>query len=182
MDGSTIEKVMPTGMFPTEPYFIPSPNAAGEDDGIVLVSGIDGEKRKGFLRVYNASSMELVTHATAPKLTLFGIHSRFYPFDVGCEQDDCTPEDFSSTTEQQFSSTTVTESTTPEDFSSTTEPQFSSTIVTESTTPEDFSPTTEPPFSSTTVTEITTVSSAILTVPSFLLLAPFALMLSRFTL
>ena len=96
VDGTTIEKEMPTGMFPTEPYFIQAPNAVNEDDGVILVSGIDGEKKKGFLRVYNASSMELMTHATAPKLSLFGIHSRFYPFDIGCEFDDCTPEDPSS--------------------------------------------------------------------------------------
>merc|ERR1712062_696264 len=96
VDGSAIEKEMPTGMFPTEPYFIPTPNAVNEDDGIVLVSGVDGQKKKGFIRIYNASSMEVITHGTAPKLTLFGIHSRFYPFDIGCELEDCTPSSSSS--------------------------------------------------------------------------------------
>ena len=97
VDGSVIEKKMPTGLFPTEPYFIPAPNAVKEDDGVVLVMGIDGQKQKGFVQVYNATNMELMTHATAPKLTLFGIHSRFYPFDIGCEEEDCTPKDISKT-------------------------------------------------------------------------------------
>ena len=100
VDGSVIEKKMPTGMFPTEPFFISSPNATKEDDGIVLVSGIDGHKKKGFIRIFNASTMEVITHGTAPKLSLFGLHSRFYPFDIGCEKGDCTPEDTPTTTEQ----------------------------------------------------------------------------------
>ena len=89
---------MPTGNFPTEPYFIPSPNSTNEDDGVVLVSGIDGERKRGFVRVYNATTMKVIAHGIAPKLTLFGIHSRFYPFGIGCEKEDCTPEDDDSTT------------------------------------------------------------------------------------
>ena len=43
--------------------------------------------------IYDAATMELLFHATAPKKTLFGIHSKFYPFDVGCStmDNDCTP-------------------------------------------------------------------------------------------
>ena len=100
VDGSVIEKKMPTGMFPTEPYFVSSPNATKEDDGIVLVSGIDGQKKKGFIHIFNASTMEVITHGTAPKPLLFGLHSRFYPFDIGCEKGDCTPEDIQTSTEQ----------------------------------------------------------------------------------
>jgi carotenoid cleavage dioxygenase-like enzyme len=96
--GSLIEDIMPTGMFPTEPYFIPTPNSKNEDDGVVLVSGIDGERKRGFIRVYNATNMDLIAHGTAPKLTLFGVHSRFYPFDIGCEEEDCTPKEDDSTT------------------------------------------------------------------------------------
>ena len=90
-DGSIIEKELPDGLFPSEPIFVPHPNATHEDDGVVLMSGIDGGRGKGFLMVYNATTMDVVFHATAPKLTLFGVHSKFFPFSVGCTETDCTP-------------------------------------------------------------------------------------------
>ena len=71
----------------------PRPGATAEDDGVVMFSGIDGGRERGFLMIYDAATMELLYHATAPKKTLFGIHSKFYPFDVGCStmDGDCTP-------------------------------------------------------------------------------------------
>jgi len=95
-DGTIIEKELPDGLFPSEPIFVPHPNATHEDDGVVLMSGIDGGREKGFLIVYNATTMDVVLHATAPKLTLFGVHSKFFPFTVGCKESDCTPKDTSA--------------------------------------------------------------------------------------
>jgi len=95
-DGTIIEKELPDGLFPSEPIFVPHPNAVHEDDGVVLMSGIDGGREKGFLMVYNATTMDVVLHATAPKLTLFGVHSKFFPFTVGCKESDCTPNDSST--------------------------------------------------------------------------------------
>jgi carotenoid cleavage dioxygenase-like enzyme len=34
-------------MFAQEPQFIPSPNPTSEDDGVLLVQGVDGTKNKG---------------------------------------------------------------------------------------------------------------------------------------
>ena len=50
--------------------------------------------------IYDAATMELLFHATAPKKTLFGIHSKFYSFDVGCStmDNDCTPPPATATT------------------------------------------------------------------------------------
>ena len=92
-DGSVILREMPDGCFPTEPIFVARPNATAEDDGVVLLSGIDGGRERGFLMVFDGMTMDLLFHATAPKKTLFGIHSKFYPFDIGCAQidGDCTP-------------------------------------------------------------------------------------------
>ena len=58
-----------------------------------MFSGIDGGRERGFLMIYDAATMELLFHATAPRKTLFGIHSKFYPFDIGCStvDGDCTP-------------------------------------------------------------------------------------------
>ena len=52
------------------------PGATEEDDGVVMFSGIDGGRERGFLMIYDAATMELLFHATAPRKTLFGIHSK----------------------------------------------------------------------------------------------------------
>ena len=38
---------MPDGLFPQEPWFVESPDATEEDDGVLLVQGVDGIKQKG---------------------------------------------------------------------------------------------------------------------------------------
>ena len=86
-----IRREMPDGLFPTEPIFIPAPDATTEDDGVLVMGGIDARKKVGFLMVYDASNMELLYHASAPRLTLQGIHAKFYPFEAGCSVEDCTP-------------------------------------------------------------------------------------------
>ena len=89
--GEVIRKELPDGLFPTEPIFVADPTGTEEDDGVILMSGVDGGKEKGFIVVYNATNMEEIYRGTAPKKTLLGLHSKFYPFHVGCSQDDCTP-------------------------------------------------------------------------------------------
>merc|ERR1712038_1422379 len=66
-DGTIIRRGMPDGCFPTEPIFVARPGATAEDDGVVMFSGIDGGKDRGFIMVYNAATMELLYHATAPR-------------------------------------------------------------------------------------------------------------------
>ena len=104
-DGSIIKKELPDGMFPTEPIFVAAPGSAAEDDGVILMPGVDGGKEKGFIMIYNATTMEVLYQGLAPKMSLFGLHSKFYPFHVGCSQNDCTPETKATTT-----TTTTTES------------------------------------------------------------------------
>ena len=94
--GVVIRKEMPDGHFPTEPIFVPAPNATVEDDGVVIMGGVNGRGKVGFIMVFNATNMDLLYKADAPKLTLFGIHSHFYPFTKGCSQDDCTPSSSTS--------------------------------------------------------------------------------------
>ena len=89
--GEVIRKELPDGLFPTEPIFVVDPEGTEEDDGVILMSGVDGDKEKGFIMVLNATNMEELYYGTAPKKTLLGLHSKFYPFHVGCSQDDCTP-------------------------------------------------------------------------------------------
>ena len=95
--GEVIRKELPDGLFPTEPIFVADPVGTEEDDGVILMSGVDGGREKGFIIMYNATNMEELYRGTAPKKTLLGLHSKFYPFHVGCSQDDCTPS-YSGTT------------------------------------------------------------------------------------
>ena len=153
--GELLEAEMPNGLFPTEPIFLAAPDAKAEDDGVVLMSGVDGRQGKGFLMIYNASTMELMLHATAPKLTLLGLHSRFYRFDQGCEFDDCSP-DVGSTVSSTVGSTvsTTAGSTVSSTADSTVSSTESSTVY--STASSAVSSTAESTVSST---EGSTVSS-----------------------
>ena len=133
--GETIQKKLPNGLFPTEPIFVARPGAVDEDDGVVVMSGIDGGKEKGYVIVYNAKTMEVLFRATAPRKTLFGVHSKFYSFTDGCSEPDgdCTPEERGSThptpsTTSTKPSTSPTSSATPNPTTSTTShPETSST-------------------------------------------------------
>merc|ERR1712055_984471 len=91
--GETIQKKLPNGLFPTEPIFVARPGAVDEDDGVVVMSGIDGGKEKGYVIIYDAKTMDVLFRATATRKTLFGVHSKFFSFTDGCWQPggDCTP-------------------------------------------------------------------------------------------
>merc|ERR1712004_765033 len=75
----------------------------------------------------NAKNMDVLFHATAPRKTLFGVHSKFYSFTDGCSEPDgdCTPEERGTTnstpsTTSTKPSTSPTSSATPSPTSSTT--------------------------------------------------------------
>ena len=40
--GEIIRKELPDGLFPTEPIFVADPAGTEEDDGVILMSGVDG--------------------------------------------------------------------------------------------------------------------------------------------
>ena len=42
-----LDHEFPHGMFPQEPIFVPSPDATEEDDGVLLVQGVDAHQEKG---------------------------------------------------------------------------------------------------------------------------------------
>ena len=129
--GETIQKKLPNGLFPTEPLFVGRPGAEDEDDGVVVMSGIDGGKEKGYVIVYNATDMEEIFRATAPRKTLFGVHSKFFSFTDGCWQPggDCTP-----TTDPTNKPTDPNDPTGPTDPTSdpTTDPNNASSPMTSS--------------------------------------------------
>ena len=111
-EGSLIIKQMPEGMFPTEPIFVADPNGSEEDDGVVLMSGVDGGQEKGFIMIYDAKTMDVIYHGTAPEKTLIGLHSKFFPFNVGCTEQDCTPQPSTSSSTSSTPVATTTSAST----------------------------------------------------------------------
>ena len=54
--------------------------------------------------------MELEFKGLAPEMGLFGLHARFFKFDIGCSTDDCRPPKL--TTEKPETTSKMPESTT----------------------------------------------------------------------
>ena len=45
--GAVTEYSFPEGVYPQEPWFVASPDAVNEDDGVLLMQGLDGRIEKG---------------------------------------------------------------------------------------------------------------------------------------
>ncbi|ORY02234.1 carotenoid oxygenase [Basidiobolus meristosporus CBS 931.73] len=67
------------GCTPSEPIFIPSPNATAEDDGVLLSVILDGNKGKSFLVVLDAKELTEIARATFTQqhVVPFGFHGRY---------------------------------------------------------------------------------------------------------
>ena len=52
--------------YPSEPTFIPRPNAVEEDDGILVDIILDGEKGKSYVAIFDAQTMKVVNKAYLP--------------------------------------------------------------------------------------------------------------------
>lgn len=61
-----------------EPYFISSPGAINEDDGVLLVRGLDLLKNKASLIVINATTMKEIGRSHVGINIPFGFHNRFF--------------------------------------------------------------------------------------------------------
>lgn len=70
-------------VYPGEPIFVPAPGGTEEDDGVLLVGGVDAsdEKRgaKGFVAVLDARTLEELFVGLAPENTPLGLHNYFSP-------------------------------------------------------------------------------------------------------
>ncbi|XP_070761520.1 carotenoid-cleaving dioxygenase, mitochondrial-like isoform X1 [Enoplosus armatus] len=66
------------GLYPSEPVFVPSPNATEEDDGVVLSVVITPNKDKStFLLVLDAKTFEELGRAAVPVNIPYGFHGMF---------------------------------------------------------------------------------------------------------
>uniref|UniRef100_A0A7N6B6D6 Carotenoid-cleaving dioxygenase, mitochondrial n=1 Tax=Anabas testudineus TaxID=64144 RepID=A0A7N6B6D6_ANATE len=66
------------GFYPSEPVFVPSPDALQEDDGVILSVVLTPSKDKGtFLLVLDAKTMEELGRANVPVNMPYGFHGTF---------------------------------------------------------------------------------------------------------
>jgi beta,beta-carotene 9',10'-dioxygenase len=65
------------GCFPGEPVFVAAPDAADEDQGVLLSVVLDGRKGNSFLLVLDARSLEELARAEVPHHIPFGFHGQF---------------------------------------------------------------------------------------------------------
>ena len=101
----TLEYQLPNGEFGTEPIFVPRKHNiyerkdAKEDDGYVIFQTINGIAEKSGITILSALDMSVVFRGKAPELGLFGLHSAFFPYDVGCtSEQSCRPISSKTTT------------------------------------------------------------------------------------
>jgi len=64
--------------YPGEPVFVPSPDAAKEDDGVILSVVLEPGNRKSFLLILDAGSFEEIARAIVPHHIPFGFHGQYF--------------------------------------------------------------------------------------------------------
>jgi len=62
-----------------EPRFVPRPDGASEDDGIVLATAIDVAAERSVLLVFDGQTLTELARMRVPHVTPFGFHGRFFP-------------------------------------------------------------------------------------------------------
>jgi len=76
VEGGALEWSEP-GCYPGEPVFVPAPDAAGEDDGVILSVVLDAERETSFLLVLDAHDLGEIARARVPHAIPFGFHGQF---------------------------------------------------------------------------------------------------------
>ena len=65
------------GCFPGEPIFVPAPDAAAEDDGVVLCLVLDTTVGSSFLLVLSARDLSEIARAQLDTAIPYGLHGQF---------------------------------------------------------------------------------------------------------
>jgi len=66
------------GTYPGEPVFVPRPDGAAKDDGVVLSVVLNPAADRSFLLVLDAASFDERARATVPHALPFGFHGQFF--------------------------------------------------------------------------------------------------------
>lgn len=67
------------GVYPTEPFMVPRPGAADEDDGVLLSVLLDANSKRSALALFDAKSMSEIGRAVIPAALPFGFHGQVLP-------------------------------------------------------------------------------------------------------
>lgn len=62
----------------TEPWFVPTPGGKNEDDGVLLASAYDGDKRTSYLLMLDPKTMTEINRSYTPTMVPFNFHGRFF--------------------------------------------------------------------------------------------------------
>ena len=74
-----VDKVWYTpGHIPSEPWFVATPGAKREDDGIILSLILNTKKKKSYLGIFDARSMKRRNRGYVPTAIPFTLHGRFF--------------------------------------------------------------------------------------------------------
>ncbi|XP_070290774.1 carotenoid-cleaving dioxygenase, mitochondrial isoform X2 [Salvelinus sp. IW2-2015] len=80
LEGKKVKVWYQKGLFPSEPVFVPSPDAVEEDDGVILsVVVTPTEDKSTFLLVLDAKTWEELGRAEVPVNIPYGFHGTFNP-------------------------------------------------------------------------------------------------------
>jgi carotenoid cleavage dioxygenase-like enzyme len=66
------------GCYPSEPVFVPAPDAAGEDEGVLLSVVLDAARGTSFLLVLDAGDLSELARAAVPHHVPFSFHGQFF--------------------------------------------------------------------------------------------------------
>ncbi|MGE0608083.1 MAG: carotenoid oxygenase family protein [Pirellulales bacterium] len=78
VDSGTTRTWREADCFPGEPVFVPAPDSAVEDAGVVLSVVLDGRDGCSFLLLLDASSFTEIARAAVPQHIPFGFHGDFF--------------------------------------------------------------------------------------------------------
>lgn len=78
IETETVRQWRDSGTHPGKPLFVPSPDANGEDDGIILSVVLDPEADRSQLVCLDATTLRELGRAHLPHWLPFGFHGQFY--------------------------------------------------------------------------------------------------------
>ena len=78
-DGTSRQWAAPSNHFPSEPIFVPSPQAEQEDEGVLLSIVLDARKDCSYILCLDASSLSEIARAYLPVIIPFDVHGRWVP-------------------------------------------------------------------------------------------------------
>jgi len=74
----TTQRWHAAGTYPGEPVFVPAPEAAGEDQGVILSVVLEPAAETSFLLVLDAHRFQEIARAEVPHPIPFGFHGRYF--------------------------------------------------------------------------------------------------------